>query len=120
MGHVTVKRRMWWPAGQGTYVPGDEWLNNGAERISVGARELCGRVGCHPQGFRPAAADLKRLAGLSVSPERLRLIVEGEGRRVAATQVSGTLAAVWQGGECRVTARGPSPGAPGSTSARTG
>ena len=67
-----------------------------------------GRVGCHPQSLRPAAADLKHLAGLSVSPERLRRIVEGEGRRVAATQVSGTLAAVWQGGECRVTARGPS------------
>jgi len=108
VGHVTVKRRLWWQVGQGTYVPGDEWLNGGAERISVGARELCCRVGCHPQGFRPAAADLKHLGGLSVSPERLRLIVEGEGRRVAATQASGALGAAWQGGECRVTARGPS------------
>lgn len=89
-------------------MPGDEWLNGGAERISVGARELCCRVGCHPQGFRPAAADLKHLAGLSVSPERLRRIVEGEGRRVATTQASGALAAAWQGGDCRVTPQGPS------------
>jgi hypothetical protein len=108
VGHVTVKRRMWWQAGQGTRVPADEWLNDGAARISVGARELCCRVGCHPQGFRPAAADLKPLAGLSVSPERLRLIVEGEGRRVADTQASGALSAAWQGAECRVTPQGPS------------
>jgi len=103
-----VKRRMWWQVGHGTCVPGDEWLNGGGERISVGARELCCRVGCHPHGFRPAAADLKRLAGLSVSPERLRLIVEREGRRVAALQASGTLTAAWQAGECRVTPAGPS------------
>jgi hypothetical protein len=105
---VTVKRRIWWQAGKGTCVPGDEWLNRGAERISVGARELGCRVGCHPPGFRPAAADRKHLAGLSVSPERLRLIVEGEGRRVAATQASGVLAAAWQGEECRMTPQGPS------------
>jgi hypothetical protein len=108
VGHVTVKRRMWWQAGQGSYVPGDEWLNGGAERISVGARELCCRVGCHPQGFRPAAEDLQRLAGLTVSPERLRRIVESEGRRVAAARASGVLVAAWQGEQCRVTPQGPS------------
>jgi hypothetical protein len=89
-------------------VPGDEWLNGGAERISVGARELSCRVGAHPHGFRPAAADLQRLAGLLVSPERLRGIVESEGRRVAAAQASGALPAAWQGVECLVTPQGPS------------
>lgn len=88
--------------------PADEWLNEGLPRVSSGARERCCRIGRHPQGFKRSAEDLKRLAGWSVSPERLRQIVESEGAQVAKLRESGLLAPDWSGSDCRVGPRGPS------------
>ena len=105
---MRVTRRVWWRPKAGLSVPADDWLNGQAARISAGARELCCRIGCHPQGFKRSAKDLKRLAGLSVSPERLRQIVEGEGRRTQAVPASGAPAAGWQAPACAVGADGPS------------
>lgn len=99
---------MWWRSKESLAIPGDDWLNGAAARISGGARELCCRIGCHPQGFKHSASDLKRLAGLSVSPERLRQIVEGEGQRAQAAQASGAMPANWQGAACIVEPSGPS------------
>lgn len=108
VGHVEIVRRVWWRAGQGTLVPADAWLNGGAPRISAGARERCCRIGRHPQGFKRSAEDLRRLAGWSVSPERLRQIVEGEGARVGKLRAAGVLLPEWRGSDCRVRPRGPS------------
>ena len=100
VGHVAVQRRVWRRPDGGLDVPADNWLNGQAACISVGARERCCRLGCHPQGFRRSAEDLRRLAGISVSPERLRQIVEGEGRRVAGLRQTGALTPTWRGAEC--------------------
>jgi hypothetical protein len=108
VGHVRVRRRVWWKPSVGTQAPGDEWLNGGGPRISVGARELCSHIGQFPQGFRKSAEALQRLAGLTVSPERLRQIVEGEGRRMAAARAAGQVPPGWQADECCVTPEGPS------------
>ena len=108
MGHVEVERRVWWREGQGTAVPVDEWLNGGAARVSVGARERCCRIGRHPQGFKRSAEDLRRLVGWSVSAERLRQIVEGQGELVAKLRQSGLLRPNWSASDCRVSLRGPS------------
>jgi len=108
VGHVRVHRRVWWKKGAGTQTPGAEWLNGGGPRINVGARELCSRIGQHPQGFRKSADALQRLAGLTVSPERLRQMVEGEGRRMAAARAGGQVPPIWQADTCRVTPGGPS------------
>lgn len=105
---MQVRRRVWWQPKESLSIPGDDWLNGGQARVSGGARELCCRIGCHPQGFKRSAKDLKRLAGLSVSAERLRQIVEGEGQRAQAAQASGAMPAAWQGVACRVTPDGPS------------
>ena len=94
---MVVQRRVWRRPDGGLDVPADNWLNGQAARISVGARERCCRVGCHPLGFRRSADDLRRLAGISVSPERLRQIVEGEGQRVARLQQAGALTPTWRG-----------------------
>ena len=69
---------------------------------------MCSRIGQHPQGFRKSADALQRLAGLTVSPERLRQIVEGEGRRIAAARAAGQVPPSWQADACRVTPGGPS------------
>jgi hypothetical protein len=108
VGHVRLTRRVWWQAKEGVAAPADGWLNGGEARISPGARERCCRIGCHPQGFKRSAEDLKRLGGLSVSPERLRQIVEGEGQRAEAVQATGTLPPAWRAPACQVGATGPS------------
>lgn len=105
MGHLEVERRIWWRKGEGTAPPADEWLNANAARVSVGARERCCRIGRHPQGFKRSAEDLQRLAGWSVSPERLRQIVEGEGERVAKLRESGLLSPQWSASDCRAAPR---------------
>jgi len=97
---VVVRRRVWRRPDGGLDVPADNWLNGQAARISVGARERCCRIGGHPQGFRRSAEDLRRLAGISVSPERLRQIVEGEGQRVARLRQTGAWPPTWRGAEC--------------------
>lgn len=99
-----MRRRVWWKNAAGLATPADEWLNRDGPRVSVGARERCGRIGCHPQGFRRSAEDLQRLAGLAVSAERLRQIVEGEGQQVARRQQAGALTPTWSGPACRVAA----------------
>ena len=104
VGHVVVQRRVWRRPDGGLDVPADNWLNGQAARISVGARERCCRVGCHPLGFRRSADDLQRLAGIAVSPERLRQIVEGEGQRVARRRQTGVLPPTWRGSEGRTPA----------------
>ena len=103
---MVVQWRVWRRPDGGLDVPADNWLNGQAARISVGARERCCRVGCHPLGFRRSADDLRRLAGISVSPERLRQIVEGEGQRVARLRQTGGLLPTWRGSDCR-TPTGP-------------
>jgi hypothetical protein len=108
VGHVRVLRRVGWKKGAGAPAPGDEWLNGGGPRIRVGVRELCSRIGQPPQGFRESAEALRGWAGLTVSPERLRPIVEGEGRRMAAARAEGQVEPSWQADACRVRPEGPS------------
>jgi hypothetical protein len=100
VGHVVVRRRVWHRPDGGVGVPADEWLNGQAARISVGARERCCRVGCQPHGFRRAAEDLQHLAGISVSPEHLRQVVESEGQHVAKRRQTGALGPTWRGTDC--------------------
>ena len=69
---------------------------------------MCSRIGQHPQGFRKSAEALQRLAGLRVSPERLRQIVEGEGRRMAAARAAGQVPPSWQADACQVRPGGQS------------
>jgi hypothetical protein len=52
--------------------------------VSVGARELSCRLGVAGGSFARAAANLDRAAGLKMSEETLRRVVEAEGRRVLA------------------------------------
>ena len=97
-----MQRRVWQLADGGTDAPGDDWLSDQAERVSRGARERCCRVACHPQGFRRAADDLNRLAGISLSAERLRQIAQREGRQIDTLRRSGAAEPAWRGADCRV------------------
>ncbi len=68
--------------------------------MSLGTRELCCRLNAGSRSFARAAEDLKHAARVSISPEKLRQVVEEEGRRVQEAGESGGLKPGWKAGEC--------------------
>ena len=46
---------------------------------------MCCRVAISQQGFAKAAEHLKELAQVTISKERLRMIIEREGQLISAT-----------------------------------
>ena len=75
--------------------------------ISLGVRELCGRLNASASSFDRAAQDLHRAAQIRLSGELLRQVVEEEGQRVLAMAQQGTLSPGWRASECRAP-EGPS------------
>jgi hypothetical protein len=79
------RRRFELPVG-GTDTAIDDLIDLAACGVSLAAREMCCRVAIDSGSFARAAANLQRLAGLRLSDEKLRQIVESEGRAVLAWQ----------------------------------
>ena len=78
-----------------------------AAKISLGVRQMCSRVAVSQQGFARAAEHLKELAQVSISKERLRMIVEQEGQLVLASQQKGFLDADFTMEDCKSSSKGP-------------
>jgi hypothetical protein len=94
-GELVLRRRYYWgPGGAGGRYPSDERAGIAASAVTPGARELCCVMGLACD-FRAAAANLLRVGGLGVCPERLRQVVEAEGARAAALRDAGVLPAAW-------------------------
>ncbi len=70
--------------------------------MSRGTRELCCRLNAGSRSFARAAADLKHAARVTVSAEKLRQVVEAEGRRALASAESGALLPGWAAADCKV------------------
>ena len=68
---------------------------------------MCCRAAISQQGFARAAEHLKDLAQLAISKERLRTIVEQEGRSVSAAQEKGLLPAGFEMEDCKTSPKGP-------------
>ena len=93
-GEVAHRRRYYWGAGPGGCYPSDDRAGIAASAVTAGARELCCVMGL-ASDFRSAAANLKRVGGLGVCPERLRQVVEAEAARAAALRDGGVVPAAW-------------------------
>lgn len=92
LGRVELRRRRFEsPGGGGTHVPVDDLIDLAGAGVSLAAREMCCRAAVDSGSFARAAANLRRLAGLAVSDETLRQVVESEGRAVLAWQDDGQL-----------------------------
>lgn len=65
-----------------------------------GARRVCCTLGVI-HDFDQAACDLYAVAGIRISAEKLRQLVEGEGREVLAARVSGLLEPTWSAPEAK-------------------
>jgi len=100
-GELRLNRRYRWDKGQAGVCPADAVLGIDRQTISPGARQLCCITGIG-QDFRQAAADLKKLAGLSISREKLRQVVEGEAAQVRQVRDSGSLPASWSATEAKL------------------
>ena len=107
-GSIRIDRTVYWRDGEGTDSRLDEWLGIDDNSVSVGARELCSRATVTGPSFRKSAENLERLGQIRVSAERLRGIVENEGRCVLQVRDKGVIGPDWQSSDCQVSSDGPS------------
>jgi ribosomal protein S15P/S13E len=96
-----LSRRYHWNKGELSVCPADVALGIDEQKISPGARQMCCLMGIH-ENFRQAVVDLKKLAGLPVSKEKLRQVVEAEASEVRQVRDSGSLAASWSASEAKL------------------
>ena len=72
--------------------------------MSLGARELACRLNQNARSFDKAAENLGRAAQIHLSGEKLRQLVEAEGKAVLTAQRSGTLQLNWTATDCQTEA----------------
>ena len=83
---MELRRRRWENRSGGTDAVVDDLIDLAACGVSLAVREMCCRIGTSAACFARAAANLDRLAQLRLSDEKLRQLVENEGRAVIAWQ----------------------------------
>ena len=93
-GTVTVRRRYFWSRATGGSCPVDTLVGIHDRTVTVGACCILCTLGVI-EDFKQAAEDLQTVAGIRVSGERLRQIVEAEGRRIMESRLSGVLTPGW-------------------------
>ena len=98
---------MYAAGGGGTVAPLDAWLGVVESLVSAGARELCCRAAMPTASFRKASENLARLAQVRLSHDRVREIVEAEGRAVLEATEAGVVGPEWTAADCAVTPGGP-------------
>jgi hypothetical protein len=103
---VCVARTCWHCPSQGSSTPVDAFLDTAEATVSLGARELVCRLNQNARSFDKAAENLARAAQIRLSGERLRQLVEAEGKAVLAAQHAGDLALGWTAADC-ATEAGP-------------
>jgi hypothetical protein len=64
----------------------DDLIDLAHQSVSLGAREMCCRIGIDSASFARAAANLGRVGQLTLSDQTLREVVESEGRAVLSWQ----------------------------------
>ncbi|MCP4305063.1 MAG: hypothetical protein GY788_09355 [bacterium] len=98
-GPVTIERTVYWSKSVGTLRPTDRWLGIEQHSVSPGVREMCSLESLD-SSFANVARSLKRTAQLTLSEDRIRRVVEGEGRRVIRSQRSNVLGASFTVADC--------------------
>lgn len=98
-GPVKIKRTVYWSSATGTIKPTDRWLGIEQYSVSPGVREMC-CLESLDSSFANVARSLKRTAQLTLSEDRIRRIVEAEGRNVLRVQTRGELPASFTSADC--------------------
>lgn len=100
-GRIETQRIRWHSADQGSDTPMDRLLDQAEAVVSVGVRELCCRLGVAGGSFARAAENLNRAAGVKMSEENFRQVVEAEGRSVLAASEHEQLELDFSAAECK-------------------
>jgi hypothetical protein len=103
---VRIERTCWHRPGQGSDTPVDAFVDAALATVSLGARELGCRLNQGARSFDKAAENLARAAQIRLSGEKLRQLVEAEGKAVLAAQRSGDFDLGWTAADC-ATGAGP-------------
>jgi Transposase len=99
-GRIEQRRRRYHAPGLGGVVPVDRLIDVLESSVSLGVRELCCRIATDSGSFTRAAANLERAAQLRLSNEKLRQVVEAEGRAVLVWQEHEQLEFDWDAADC--------------------
>lgn len=94
VGAVSIRRRYFWSRATGGSCPVDRLLGIENHTATRGARRVCCTLGVI-QDFDQAAQDLYAVAGIRISAEKLRQLVEQEGREVLEARLTGSLEPGW-------------------------
>jgi hypothetical protein len=101
-GRVEVYRRHFHSLISGSQVPADERFNHSGTTITVGVREMGARLNNDTTSFDRAAENLERTAQISISGERLRQMVQTDGRLILAAQQANEVAPAFTATDCLV------------------
>jgi hypothetical protein len=85
----------------GSDCPIDRLLDLAESVVTVGIRELCCRLGIAGRSFSRSVANLKSAAGLEMSAETFRKVVESEGKVVVKASAEEQLELDWSASQCR-------------------
>ena len=88
--------------GLGSATPVDALVDVAEATVSLGVRELACRLNQASSNFDKAAENLARTAQVQLSGEKLRQVVEAEGKAVLKAQQQGRLTPAWKASDCAV------------------
>ncbi len=98
-----LRRTRYLDAAGGGDVPVDRLIDQADRLITLGVTELACRLAIDSSSFERAAGNLRQAAGLSISEESLRKLVEHEGKLLLAAQQSEQLELDFTARDCRTT-----------------
>jgi hypothetical protein len=99
-GDLTITRRAYWSKACGTVYPSDALLGITQHSVSVGVRERCCQES-QDSSFANVVRSLKTLGQIHLSEDRVRRIVEAEGRNVQRARNTHALGASFTAADCR-------------------
>ena len=98
-GTMKIERTVYWSKASGAVHPVDRWLGIERHSVSPGVREMC-CLESLDSSFASVARSLKRMAQLTMSEDRIRRVVEAEGRTVIRAQRCNAIAASFTAEDC--------------------
>ena len=98
-GPMTILRAIYGSKAAGWVVPLDGWLGIELHNVSVGVRQMCCQEALD-SSFGNVVRSLKTLAELTLSEERIRRLVEAEGKMVQSLRKSNELRASFTAADC--------------------
>jgi hypothetical protein len=103
LGRVSLSRTRYYDKAGGSDVPVDKLIDEVGRLITLGVSEVACRLAIDSASFQRAAENLLRAAGLSISEESLRKLVEHEGKLLLEAQRSEQLELDFAASDCQTT-----------------